>query len=194
MSVESFYKITIKGIVQGVGFRPFVYRTAKQHNIKGSVCNTPEGVVIEAQGVHCDEFIDALRTHLPPRARIDSMNVSEITDTISYDDFTILESSIGEGSVAIPLDSALCPACEAEMDDPSDRRYRYPFINCTDCGPRYTILQTPPYDRVRTSMKHFTMCSACEAEYTDPTSRRYHAEPISCPHCGPKLKLFDSNR
>jgi hydrogenase maturation protein HypF len=92
--------------------------------------------------------------------------------------------------VAIPLDTALCPACEAEMDDPSNRRYRYPFINCTDCGPRYTIIQTPPYDRVRTSMKHFTMCSECLEEYNDPTSRRYHAEPISCPQCGPKLRFL----
>ncbi|HZF70911.1 carbamoyltransferase HypF [Sulfuricurvum sp.] len=186
------YKITIKGLVQGVGFRPFVYRMAKQHHIKGTVCNTPEGVVIEAQGVYCDAFVDALRTNLPPRARIDSLSVSEVTDSITYDDFEILESFMGEGSVAIPLDSALCPACETEMDDPSNRRYQYPFINCTDCGPRYTIIQIPPYDRVRTSMKHFTMCPECEAEYTDPNSRRYHAEPISCPQCGPKLKMIDN--
>jgi hydrogenase maturation protein HypF len=182
----------VHGIVQGVGFRPFVYRTAKQHHIKGTVCNTPEGVVIEAQGVNCNAFVDALHTNLPPRARIDSLSVSEAADSITYDDFTILESFIGEGSVAIPLDSALCPACEAEMDDPQNRRYRYPFINCTDCGPRYTIIQIPPYDRVRTSMKHFTMCTECEAEYTDPNSRRYHAEPISCPQCGPKLKMIDN--
>ncbi|MDD2266093.1 carbamoyltransferase HypF [Sulfuricurvum sp.] len=192
----SFYnqnvRILVQGLVQGVGFRPFVYRMAKQHHIKGTVCNTPEGVVIEAQGVYCDAFVDALRTNLPPRARIDSLSVSEVTDSITYDDFEILESFMGEGSVAIPLDSALCYACEAEMDDPSNRRYQYPFINCTDCGPRYTIIQIPPYDRVRTSMKHFTMCPECEAEYTDPNSRRYHAEPISCPQCGPKLKMIDN--
>ncbi|MDD5117030.1 MAG: carbamoyltransferase HypF [Sulfuricurvum sp.] len=186
------FKITIKGLVQGVGFRPFVYRTAKQHHIKGTVCNTPEGVVIEAQGIHCDAFVEALRTNLPPRARIDSLSVSEATGSTAYEDFTILESSMGEGSVAIPLDTALCPACEVEMDDPQNRRYQYPFINCTDCGPRYTIIQIPPYDRVRTSMKHFTMCPECEAEYTDPNSRRYHAEPISCPQCGPKLKLIEN--
>lgn len=184
-------KITIKGIVQGVGFRPFVYREACRYGIRGFVCNTPEGVVIEAHGELCEPFINALRENLPERARIDSM-VIEPCDFLEYSDFEIRESTLGFGSIAIPLDTALCPACQAEMDNPSDRRYRYPFINCTDCGPRYTIIQTPPYDRVRTSMKHFTMCPDCEAEYTDPASRRYHAEPISCPQCGPQLKFLDN--
>ncbi|AFV98232.1 MULTISPECIES: carbamoyltransferase HypF [unclassified Sulfuricurvum] len=184
-------KITIKGIVQGVGFRPFVYREACRYGIRGFVCNTPEGVVIEAHGELCEPFINALRENLPERARIDSM-VIEPCDFLEYSDFEIRESTLGFGSIAIPLDTALCPACQAEMDNPSDRRYRYPFINCTDCGPRYTIIQTPPYDRVRTSMKHFTMCPDCEAEYTDPASRRYHAEPISCPQCGPELKFLDN--
>ena len=184
-------KITIKGIVQGVGFRPFVYREACRYGIRGFVCNTPEGVVIEAHGELCEPFINALRENLPERARIDSM-VIEPCDFLEYSDFEIRESTLGFGSIAIPLDTALCSACQAEMDNPSDRRYRYPFINCTDCGPRYTIIQTPPYDRVRTSMKHFTMCPDCEAEYTDPASRRYHAEPISCPQCGPELKFLDN--
>ena len=184
-------KITIKGIVQGVGFRPFVYREACRYGIRGFVCNTPEGVVIEAHGELCEPFINALRENLPERARIDSM-VIEPCVFLEYSDFEIRESTLGFGSIAIPLDTALCPACQAEMDNPSDRRYRYPFINCTDCGPRYTIIQTPPYDRVRTSMKHFTMCPDCEAEYTDPASRRYHAEPISCPQCGPQLKFLDN--
>lgn len=192
LSAESFYKITIKGIVQGVGFRPFVYREASRYGILGFVCNTPEGVVIEAQGEKCELFINALRENLPERARIDSISVEEFEAT-DYSDFEIRESILGDGGVAIPLDSALCPVCEAEMDDPLNRRYRYPFINCTDCGPRYTIIQTPPYDRVRTSMKHFTMCSECAAEYTDPTSRRYHAEPISCPNCGPKITFLDNS-
>lgn len=185
------FKITIKGIVQGVGFRPFVYREAIRYGICGFVCNTPDGVVIEAQGEQCELFIRALRENLPERARIDSMEIGacEVTD---YSDFEIRESALGKSSVAIPLDTALCPVCQAEMDDPHNRRYRYPFINCTDCGPRYTIIQTPPYDRVRTSMKHFTMCSECLEEYNDPTSRRYHAEPISCPHCGPKLTFLDN--
>lgn len=192
MSVECFYKITIKGIVQGVGFRPFVYREATRYGIRGFVCNTPDGVVIEAQGSACDAFIDALQHNLPERARIDSISV-EACEAANYSDFEIRESALGKSSVAIPLDTALCPACEAEMDDPLNRRYHYPFINCTDCGPRYTIIQTPPYDRVRTSMKHFTMCPECEAEYHDPASRRYHAEPISCPNCGPKLTFLDNH-
>jgi hydrogenase maturation protein HypF len=192
--VESFYKsvsIVIKGLVQGVGFRPFVYREAKAHAMMGFVINTADGVVIEAEGGECEAFIEALRENLPKHARIDSMEIVEC-EPCGYTDFEIRESTLGVGSIAIPLDTALCSACQAEMDDSSNRRYRYPFINCTDCGPRYTILQIPPYDRVRTSMKHFTMCDACHAEYTDPASRRYHAEPISCPDCGPKLVFLDN--
>lgn len=184
-------KITVRGIVQGVGFRPFVYREAKTHGMMGFVINTADGVVIEAEGLNSEAFINALRENLPKHARIDSMEIVE-HEPYGYTDFEIRDSTLGVGSVAIPLDSAICPACEAEMDDPSNRRYRYPFINCTDCGPRYTILQIPPYDRVRTSMKQFTMCDACHAEYTDPTSRRYHAEPISCPDCGPTLMFLDN--
>ena len=192
--VESFYKrvgIVVKGLVQGVGFRPFVYREAKTHGLKGFVINTADGVVIEAEGLEYEAFINALRENLPKHARIDSMEIVE-SESCGYTDFEIRESTLGVGSVAIPLDTALCRACEAEMDDSANRRYRYPFINCTDCGPRYTIIQIPPYDRVRTSMKHFTMCDACHTEYTDPSSRRYHAEPISCPDCGPKLTFLDN--
>lgn len=195
MSVGSSYNqsvsILVQGIVQGVGFRPFVYREAKRHGIVGYVINTPDGVRIEAQGAHCTAFMDALQKNLPERARIDSFVIAK-REPMDCREFEIRESIEGEGNIAIPLDTALCPACQEEMDDPHNRRYRYPFINCTDCGPRYTILQIPPYDRVRTSMKHFTMCSACEAEYTDPASRRYHAEPISCPQCGPQLKFLDN--
>ncbi len=185
-------KITIKGVVQGVGFRPFVYREAMAHNIMGFVINTPEGVVIEAEGLDCKAFTDALRTHLPLHARIDSMEIVP-REACNYGHFEIRDSTFGEASVAIPLDTALCSACQAEMDDLHNRRYRYPFINCTDCGPRYTIIQIPPYDRVRTSMKHFTMCEQCHDEYIDPLSRRYHAEPISCPDCGPRLSFLDNN-
>lgn len=183
--------IRIKGIVQGVGFRPFVYREARAHAIVGFVVNTPDGVVIEAEGSACNLFIESLHANLPERARIDSIEIFQ-REAIGYSDFEIRNSTLGEGSVAIPLDTALCFACQAEMDDPLNRRYRYPFINCTDCGPRYTIIQIPPYDRVRTSMKHFTMCQECEVEYNDPMSRRYHAEPISCPQCGPQLKFLDN--
>lgn len=185
------YKITIKGIVQGVGFRPFVYREAIRYGICGYVCNTPDGVQIEAHGEQCEPFIEALRTDLPERSRIDSLTF-ERCEYADYAGFEIRQSALGQSSVAIPLDTALCPTCQMEMDDPSNRRYHYPFINCTDCGPRYTIIQTPPYDRVRTSMKHFAMCPECSAEYHDPLSRRYHAEPISCPECGPKLSFLDN--
>jgi hydrogenase maturation protein HypF len=184
------YSLTIQGLVQGVGFRPFVYREALAHGIRGWVKNTPQGVIIKAQGEHSEAFVNALRTHLPPNARIDSMEISLLEGEV-YTDFTIRESVVGEGGVTIPLDRALCPACEAEMDDPHNRRYAYPFINCTDCGPRYTILHTPPYDRVRTSMNTFGMCLACASEYTDPTSRCYHAQPISCPQCGPQLRFLN---
>lgn len=194
MLVESFYKsvtIVIKGLVQGVGFRPFVYREAKTHGLKGFVINTADGVVIEAEGLESEAFINALRENLPKHARIDSMEVVE-RKPCGYTDFEIRESTLGVGSVAIPFDTALCCECEAEMDDPSNHRYRYPFINCTDCGPRYTIIQIPPYDRDRTSMKYFAMCDTCHTEYTDPSSRRYHAEPISCPDCGPQLTFLDN--
>jgi hydrogenase maturation protein HypF len=184
--------IVVKGLVQGVGFRPFIYREAKTHGIMGFVTNSADGVVIEAEGVACEAFVRALRDNLPHHARIDSMDIVE-REHRGYTNFEIRESTPGIGNVAIALDTALCSACEAEMDDPSNRRYHYPFINCTDCGPRYTILQIPPYDRVRTSMKHFTMCSQCKFEYTNPASRRFHAEPISCPDCGPQLTFLDNN-
>ena len=184
--------IVVKGLVQGVGFRPFIYREAKTHGIMGFVTNSADGVVIEAEGIACEAFVRALRDNLPHHARIDSMDIVE-REPRGYTNFEIRESTPGIGNVAIALDTALCSACEAEMDDPSNRRYHYPFINCTDCGPRYTILQIPPYDRVRTSMKHFTMCSQCKFEYTNPASRRFHAEPISCPDCGPQLTFLDNN-
>ena len=184
--------IVVKGLVQGVGFRPFIYREAKTHGIMGFVTNSADGVVIEAEGIACEAFVRALRDNLPHHARIDSMDIVE-REPRGYTNFEIRESTPGIGNVAIALDTALCSACEAEMDDPSNRRYHYPFINCTDCGPRYTILQIPPYDRVRTSMKHFTMCSQCKFEYINPASRRFHAEPISCPDCGPQLTFLDNN-
>ncbi|MEW5833322.1 MAG: carbamoyltransferase HypF [Campylobacterota bacterium] len=183
--------ITLRGIVQGVGFRPFVYRIAKRYGIRGYVTNTPEGVLIDAEGRSLEAFLHTLQNDLPPLARIDALEASEEA-VVGHEAFEIRESRMGEGSTAIPLESALCNACEREMRDPSNRRYGYPFINCTDCGPRYTIMQIPPYDRVRTSMKHFAMCDACRAEYDDPRSRRFHAEPISCPECGPKLRLLDA--
>jgi len=195
LSVESSYNqniaLLVKGIVQGVGFRPFVYREAKRYGIKGCVINTPDGVRIEVQGSQWEPFVASIRENAPVNSRIDSIEFLP-SEPKEYTSFEILRSTLGEGSIAIPLDTAVCPECQKEMEDPKNRRYRYPFINCTDCGPRYTIIQIPPYDRVRTSMKHFTMCEDCEAEYTDPMSRRYHAEPISCPQCGPSLSFTDN--
>ncbi len=182
-------RIRVRGIVQGVGFRPFVYRCAKHWGISGYVTNTPEGVEIDAQGERLESFLEALKTAPPVHARIDALTAAELPPC-ERSGFEIRDSREGASTVAIPLERAMCPACEAEFGDPNNRRYRYPFINCTDCGPRYTIMQIPPYDRVRTSMKHFAMCPECEAEYTDPSSRRYHAEPISCPKCGPKLSFW----
>lgn len=183
--------IRIRGIVQGVGFRPFVYREARGLGICGSVRNTPEGVLIDAQGEALERFIQTLRERSPEHARIDAIE-TEGAEPCAYDDFEICDSTEGEGEAVILPDLALCDACAAEMDDPSNRRYRYAFINCTDCGPRYTIMQIPPYDRVRTSMKHFEMCGACEAEYTDPASRRFHAEAIGCSECGPQMRGIDA--
>ncbi|MBN2869374.1 MAG: carbamoyltransferase HypF [Campylobacterales bacterium] len=183
-------RITIRGIVQGVGFRPFIYRCAKRWGVSGYVTNTPEGVEIDAQGERLENFIEELKTAPPIHARIDALDTAELPPC-ERSGFEIRESQEGSSTAAIPQERAMCAACEAEFDDPNDRRYRYPFINCTDCGPRYTIMQIPPYDRVRTSMKHFAMCPECEAEYTDPSSRRYHAEPISCPKCGPRVRFLD---
>lgn len=184
-------RLEVRGLVQGVGFRPFVYREAKRHHLTGFVANTAYGAVIEIQGDEVEPFINALRENLPSGARIDSVNTVPI-DRTHYTDFEIRQSLQGEGNTAIPTDTALCAQCEREMRDPSDRRFQYPFINCAHCGPRYTILQIPPYDRVRTSMKHFSMCDACTDEYTDPNSCRYHAQPISCPDCGPTLCIVDA--
>lgn len=191
-SISNRIRITIRGIVQGVGFRPFVYREAKRLALRGYVINTSEGVVIEACGTpkHLEHFVATLQECAPDRARIDSVTITP-SEGEDFDDFEIRDSSGGLSDAAIPLDTALCDACAEEMNDPHNRRFGYPFINCTDCGPRYTIMQVPPYDRVRTSMKHFEMCGECRAEYTDPSSRRYHAEPISCPSCGPQLVLLD---
>lgn len=184
-------RITIRGIVQGVGFRPFVYRLAHRFGIGGEVYNTTQGVVIDAEGDEVERFIEALRAAPPPHARLDAVDIEELPP-LGHTAFSIRESIENGGNGGIVPDLALCRACAAEMDDPSNRRYRYPFITCTECGPRYTILQIPPYDRVRTSMKHFTMCTHCESEYRDPASRRYHAEAICCPQCGPGLSLRDA--
>ncbi|MBK5092628.1 MAG: carbamoyltransferase HypF [Actinobacteria bacterium] len=187
-------KIEASGIVQGVGFRPFVYRIANEHGIKGSVSNTPGGVRIHASG-DGDQlylFLRALKDEAPPQAVIEEVQV-ETAAPFSAASFEIIPSTGGEDrSVLISPDLATCGDCLDELLDAGDRRYRYPFINCTNCGPRFTIIRDTPYDRPNTSMAKFTMCPDCEKEYHDPADRRFHAQPNACPVCGPRLWLADS--
>jgi hydrogenase maturation protein HypF len=186
-------KITIQGIVQGVGFRPFVYRLAHEHDLTGWVRNTPAGVDIEIQGtgVRLDIFESALRNDLPPLAQV----TSHLSTDISVGDdhsFTILPSAAGVADIQIAPDSALCPDCLRELFDPADRRFRYPFITCTNCGPRYSIITGIPYDRPNTTMAGFPLCPDCLTEYRDPLDRRFHAQPIACHNCGPQVSLIKS--
>ncbi|GFP23392.1 hydrogenase maturation protein HypF [Candidatus Hakubella thermalkaliphila] len=177
------YRIRIKGIVQGVGFRPFVYQLAKRHGLAGWVSNTSQGVLIEAEGEkeELTAFVQALSREAPPQAVVKSVNW-ESHPPADFCDFTIRESIKKEGQfVLISPDIATCAECLIELFDPADRRYRYPFINCTNCGPRFTIIEEIPYDRASTTMKNFTMCPQCQAEYDNPMSRRFHAQPNACP-------------
>ncbi len=181
----------ITGIVQGVGFRPFVYNLAQRHQLTGWVRNTSAGVDIEVDGENGQlrEFVEQLKTELPPLARLDSISVTE-RPASGFEQFEILHSEAIEGAFQpISPDVSICPDCRREMNDPHDRRYRYPFINCTNCGPRFTIIQDIPYDRPKTTMSVFEMCPECRAEYEDPANRRFHAQPVACPQCGPKIWL-----
>lgn len=190
--------IEIKGQVQGLGFRPFVFRLARAYNIKGYVANTLTGVVILAQGDKVKDFICRLRSFPPPMAKINSFQVVQIK-TKPFATFSIRHSirptadsrQLAAGEVLPDLN--ICSECRRELFTPTDRRFLYPFINCTQCGPRYTIIETLPYDRVRTTMSKFLMCPTCRKEYLDPSNRRFHAEPIACPKCGPKLRLLIAN-
>ncbi len=189
------YKITITGRVQGVGFRPFIYALAIEHNLKGYILNSKNGVeiVVNALENSLQKFIQNITTKLPNLAKIDSLSVKQI-DKLEFSRFTIKESiDSSEVSANIPPDISICKECESELFDPSNRRYLYPFITCTNCGVRYSIIYDLPYDRDKTSMKFFKMCKACEAEYTNPLNRRYHAQPIGCWECGPTLSLWDKN-
>ncbi|MFH0810953.1 MAG: carbamoyltransferase HypF [Pseudomonadota bacterium] len=183
---------TIEGIVQGVGFRPFVYGLARRHGLAGYVANTSTGVEVEVEGAPeaVAEFLARLKTDVPPLARIVRLETACLPPA-SLEGFRIEESRMaGAGrSALISPDVAVCADCLREMFDPADRRYRYPFINCTNCGPRYTIVTGVPYDRPRTTMARFEMCPKCAREYHDPADRRFHAQPIACPACGPKIWL-----
>jgi hydrogenase maturation protein HypF len=188
-------QIRVCGIVQGVGFRPMVWRLAKELGITGNVCNDGEGVLIHAWASlsALDIFIDRLQAEPPPLARIDSLDRSSFFEELTPDEFQIISSETGKNTTGVVADAATCPDCLAEVLDPNNRRYRYPFTNCTNCGPRLSIVKAIPYDRANTSMQDFKMCAACQQEYDDPADRRFHAQPNACAECGPQFSLVDEN-
>jgi len=187
-------RLTISGIVQGVGFRPFVYRLASELALNGWTRNTPSGVEIEVQGApeELAVFAQRLSSEAPPLAVINSITMAELAN-IDEHGFTILPSASGAADIQIAPDSALCADCLRELFDPTDRRYRYPFITCTNCGQRYSIITGIPYDRPKTTMAAFPMCPDCREEYHAPDNRRFHAQPIACPVCGPQVRLLTAD-
>jgi hydrogenase maturation protein HypF len=185
--------IHITGVVQGVGFRPFVYGLATRYGLRGWVCNTSAGVDIEVDGPGdiLDRFVAALTAEAPPLAHIDAVEVSEIASN-GFTTFEIRHSASNPNDfLPISPDITLCEDCKRELLDPNDRRYLYPFINCTNCGPRFTIIEDIPYDRPFTTMADFVMCEDCAREYADPLNRRFHAQPVACPKCGPKVWIVE---
>ncbi|UCG30123.1 MAG: carbamoyltransferase HypF [candidate division WOR-3 bacterium] len=184
-------KVSVKGIVQGVGFRPFIYRLANDLHLTGFVRNTTDGVEIEIEGPEENlcRFIEVLPEKKPPAARIDSVVTANLNPA-GYGGFAISESKVTAGFTQISPDIATCPDCLAEMHDPQNRRHEFPFINCTNCGPRYSIIVDTPYDRSRTSMRKFKMCESCSGEFHEMTDRRFHAQPDCCRVCGPHYELY----
>lgn len=179
-------RLHVRGAVQGVGFRPYVYGLATRYRLAGFVANHPHGVVIEIEGDRTSDFVAALPLEKPPLACIEQISVLQI-DAVATDGFSIRPSEQGRVTTRIAADAATCAQCLDELFDPRSRFHRYPFVNCTQCGPRYTIAESLPYDRGTTAMKRFAMCEDCAREYADPASRRFHAEAIACPRCGPRL-------
>lgn len=189
-------KISIKGAVQGVGFRPFIYKLANSLGLKGYVLNNPQGVIVEAEGDEetLAEFTERIKSDKPAISLIQNL-VVEILPLDNYKDFEIRKSNLSGAPNAIVLpDIATCKDCRDEIFDPNNRRYLYPFTNCTNCGPRYSIIDSLPYDRKRTTMKMFAMCTECKAEYESPDDRRFHAQPNACPVCGPHVELWNAER
>ncbi len=180
----------VDGVVQGVGFRPFVYRLARRHGLGGFVLNDGTGVVVEAEGEpgKLDAFAEELRSEAPSLARVGAVDATPLAPR-GETEFRIAKSAASGRTALIPPDVATCEDCLRELFDPADRRYRYPFVNCTQCGPRFTIVTAVPYDRPNTTMAVFPMCDGCRREYEDPGDRRFHAEPIACPACGPRLSM-----
>ncbi|MGA9062411.1 MAG: carbamoyltransferase HypF [Terracidiphilus sp.] len=183
--------LAVRGVVQGVGFRPFVYRLALEEGLSGFIGNDTGGVTIEIEGPveRVEAFRSRLRAEAPPLSRIDSVTAHEVQPTGETGFRIVASESAGQVSTGIPADAATCWDCLRELLDPRDRRYHYPFLNCTNCGPRFTITRRIPYDRPQTSMARFKMCPACQAEYDDPTNRRFHAQPNACGVCGPRVWL-----
>ncbi len=189
-------RLEVNGIVQGVGFRPFVYNLARQYDLKGEVANTSSGVSIHVEGPpeQIRSFERDLAEKSPPLAYV--VEISSRAESVKqYSEFRIVKSKGQEMmTTLISPDVSICEDCLRELFDPGNRRYLYPFINCTNCGPRYTIIDDIPYDRPKTSMRHFKMCAACQAEYDEPTDRRFHAQPNACAECGPQVALYDNRR
>ena len=200
-STRCRWAITVRGVVQGVGFRPFIYNAARARGLSGWVQNHSGTVHVEAEGdrASLDEFLAAIRHDHPPQARIDAVEVQAIacrSHAAQRDEpaegFSIRASlAAAAPQPTVPADLATCDLCLAEIHDPAGRRWHYPFTNCTNCGPRWSIIRQLPYDRPRTSMADFALCPDCAAEYADPADRRFHAQPIACPRCGPALELLD---
>ncbi len=184
-------RIRVTGVVQGVGFRPSVWHHARDCGIQGDVCNDSQGVLIHAWGSDAalHAFCQRIQNQAPPLARVEHLRCSEWNEAPQTVGFRIISSHAGNAQTEIAADAATCAACLAEILDPDNRRYRYPFTNCTHCGPRLSIIRKIPYDRAHTSMSQFRMCKRCQAEYDDPGNRRFHAQPNACPDCGPKLWL-----
>jgi hydrogenase maturation protein HypF len=183
--------VLVRGVVQGVGFRPFVYRLALEGSLAGTISNDTDGVTIEIEGSRkqIEAFLARLKSETPPLARIDSIVTEELAITGEAGFKIVASEVLGRVRTGIPADAATCADCLRELLDPADRRFRYPFLNCTNCGPRFTITRRIPYDRPQTSMARFPMCAACQAEYDDPLNRRFHAQPNACWECGPRVWL-----
>lgn len=181
------FEVRVRGQVQGVGFRPFVWQLARRMGLSGEVLNDPEGVLIRVIVPDPSAFCAALRDDAPPLAKVDAVEVSDWRFETAPEGFVIAASQGTGAETRVTPDAATCPDCLAELRDPGDRRHGYPFANCTHCGPRFTIVQGLPYDRAKTTMAAFPMCAACAAEYGDPADRRFHAQPVACPDCGPRV-------
>jgi len=189
-------QILVRGIVQGVGFRPFIFSQAHSRSLKGKVFNNTSGVLIDVEGeaAAITQFVEQIKLNPPPRSIVDAVECIDSLPPANYQDFSIVDSdSHGELFVPVSADLATCDDCLKELLEPGNRRYLYPFINCTNCGPRFTITERVPYDRHQTTMRDFEMCDECRSEYENPFDRRFHAEPIACARCGPRLSLLDSN-